>query len=138
MRILLAIALLASAACPVLAEWVRVSSEDFEGPPTLRLEGGAQLAPGRDGQALTLSGEGRALLTDLECPAGAGRIALDICPTQAIAPRSDGRHWMLLSDVGAGSAWLGASVIYFDRDTAQLRYGVLDGDWRWLDSTRVV
>jgi hypothetical protein len=137
MRIVLVVALVATAACPALAEWVQVMSEDFEGRTVVRLEGAAQFAPGRDEQALKLSGDGRVVLSDAECPHGAGRIQMDVCPTQTIPPRTDGRHWLLLTDVGAGSAWQGATVVYFDRDTAQLRYGVFDGGWHWLDAAGV-
>lgn len=137
MRSVLAIALVAAAVHPVLAEWVQVRSDDFEGRASVSLEGGAERVLGRDGQAVKLTGEGRLVLTETECPAGAGQIALDLCPTQVIPARTDGRHWMLLTDVGANSAWQGATVIYFDRDTAQLRYGVFDDGWHWLDATGI-
>jgi|GEM_PF-1492850 len=137
MRVMRAVLVVAAAACPVFAEWVQVMSDGFEEGTALRLEGGAQSAPGRDGRAAKLSGDGRIVLSDTECPTGAGRIEMDLCPTQAIPPRTDGRHWMLLTDVGAGSAWQGATVVYFDRDTAQLRYGVFDSGWHWLDATGV-
>jgi hypothetical protein len=137
MRTAVVIALAAAAAGPLFAEWVTVLSEDFEGAPAVRLEGAAQYVPGRDSQALKLSGDGRVQVAAPECPTGAGRIEMDICPTQIIPPRTDGKHWMLLTDVGANSAWPGATVVYFDRDTAHLRYGVFDGGWHWLDASAV-
>ena len=124
--VLLALTVAASAAS------VSVLDETYDAPPRGKLEGGASLVPGQTGQAVKLEGTASVLYDGLDLPREQGRIELDLCPHAPITPRTDGKHWMLLSDVGAGSAWPGATVIYWDRETAQLGYGYFEGGWKWL------
>ncbi len=132
MRLLLALILPGLLCSAAFAASVAVLAEGFDGQVTGHLEGGASLAAGQEGQAVSLSAEARVVYPELEFPRGNGRVEMDICPTAPITPRQDGKHWMLLTDVGAGAAWKGATVIYFERDTGELGYGVFDGGWQWI------
>jgi len=114
------------------AAGVPVLTESFDDYTVGRLESGAEFSPGRDGKALKLGPEARVVYPGVEFPRDKGRIELDLCPYSPIRVREDRKHWMLLSDVGAGAAWQGATVIYFDRDTAELGYGVFNGAWQWI------
>lgn len=131
--VLLALAL----SVPALAEWQQVASENYDGRAVGRLEAGARLAAGRDGEAVQFGPTGRVVYPALRLPSEAGRIEMDLCPQEIMTPRTDRKHWMLLTDVGAGGAWPGATVIYFDRETCELSYGYFDGGWHWLCATGV-
>jgi len=131
----LAVALGLCSAAPAVE--VEVLRDGFDGATTGVLAGTVAFAESRDGEALKLGGRASALYEDPEFPREAGRIELDVCPHGAIEPRQDGKHWTLLTDVGASSAWRGATVIYWDRETADLRYGVYDGGWCWLTAEGV-
>ena len=129
--------LLLALTLPALAAPVEILRDRFDGKSLGTLMPGATVAPGRDGPALKLADQGSVIYEGAEFPAADGRIELDLCPYAAITPRPNNHHWMLLTDVGAGSAWKGATVIYWDSQTAQLNYGVFDGGWRWLPATGV-
>lgn len=111
-------------------------SDTFDSAPAT-LEGGATLVEGPTGRAARLAGAACVRYPATAFPREAGRVELDLAPHDAIVPRDDGRHWMLLTDVGAAGAWRGATVIYWDRDTAELQFGVFDGGWRWLTAAGV-
>ena len=119
------------------AEWAQVSAENFDNYTTGKLAGNVKYTNGRDGQALELQNDASVSFPGLEIPCEKGRVELDLCPIEPIVPREDNKHWLLFSDVGANSAWQGATVIYFERDDAKLWYGVFDNGWHWIVAENV-
>lgn len=134
---MMALAMAIGLSSVAIAAEVEVLRDGFDGATAGRLAGTTTFVEGRDDEALKLDGQASAIYDDPEFPREAGRIEVDICLHAKIEPRQDGKQWMLLTDVGASSAWRGATVIYWDRETADLRYGVYDGGWHWLTAEGV-
>ena len=109
-----------------------ILDDKFDGS-TLGKASGVTWAPGKDGQAAVLDTP-----TDsIEFPAEsfgprAGRIEFDLLFPQAI-PKTH-KTWCLFSDVGAGSAFSGAVIAYFQKDSSALEYGIFNNGFQMLYS----
>ncbi len=128
----LTLALLALASTLCAAAPVELLRDSFDGKSQGTLNAGAAFVDGLQGKAVKLQDNASVIYEGFEFPREKGRIEMDVCPHAPITPRPDRKHFMLLTDVGAGGAWKGATVVYWDRDTAKLGYGIFNGGWQWI------
>ena len=123
MRIVLMTALAVLLACSgAVASEELASSDNFDGS-TLGKPSGISYVAGKDGQAVALSApSGTVEFPASFFPKRAGRIEFDLMFAQPISP--DRTFWCLLSDVGAGSAFLGALNVQFRTGNNRLEYSI--------------